>query len=246
MPRPKKLESEIMVQIVDAYFTTVAAGNPAMLKFSKLETYASENGYSVKAYDFKRDKLVRDRIEELKQIVWGENRERFLLNTAYKGLDIDGMIKTEKGKNELRAALQVMDGNWKATHDAAVFIKQQYTDLKKRNAATENDLNEARNNIEDLRKTIAALKKESRKKEEENRYLRRMFRTYLYPALANRILEEEKVIQPVQSLAENKVFEDMLDEKGSIPSSAREATSKDRKHRDEIDVLLDRMRLEVE
>ena len=73
-----------------------------------------------------------------------------------------------------------------------------------------------------------------------------MFRTYLYPALANRILEEEKVIQPVQSLAENKVFEDMLDEKGSIPSSAREATSKDRKHRDEIDVLLDRMRLEVE
>lgn len=245
MPRPKKLQSEIMVQIVDSYFTTVAAGNPAMLKFSRLEAYAAENGYDVKAYDFKRDRPVRERIDELKQIVWGENKERFLLNTAYKGLDIDGLIRTEKGKDELRAALQVMDGNWKATHDAAVLIKQQYTDLKKKNAATEGELVELKDRVEDLERSITGLKKEYREKEKENRYLRRMFRTYLYPALANRILEEEKVIQPVSSPVEERTFEEMMDAKDSIPSTAREATARDRKNRDAVDDLLTRMQREV-
>lgn len=50
MARPKKTDSDELVAIVDSYFTTEAAGNPAKLKCSLLEEYAARRGKQAKAY----------------------------------------------------------------------------------------------------------------------------------------------------------------------------------------------------
>ena len=57
MARPKKTDSDELVAIVDSFFTTEAAGNPAKLKCSLLEEYSARIGKPAKAYDFRRDGL---------------------------------------------------------------------------------------------------------------------------------------------------------------------------------------------
>ena len=44
MARPKKTESDELVAILDSFFTSEAAGNPAKLKCSLLEEYAARLG----------------------------------------------------------------------------------------------------------------------------------------------------------------------------------------------------------
>ena len=73
MARPKKIDTEQLVRLVDSYFTTEAAGDSSKLKCSMLEVFANRNGIEVKAYDFRRNQKVRNRIEELKQLVLEEN-----------------------------------------------------------------------------------------------------------------------------------------------------------------------------
>ena len=58
MARPRKTDSDELVALVDSYFTTEAAGNPAKLKCSLLEEYAARLGKAAKAYDFRRDEKV--------------------------------------------------------------------------------------------------------------------------------------------------------------------------------------------
>ena len=67
MGRPKKVSSEEMVKLLEAYYESDGCGDPSRLKFSKLEIYAAGQGIKAKAYDFKRDAKVRQRIRELEQ-----------------------------------------------------------------------------------------------------------------------------------------------------------------------------------
>jgi hypothetical protein len=67
MARPPKLKSEEMLSIVNSFFEN--NGNPGMLKYSHLETYAVSLGVEVKAYDFVRNQAIRQRMEELRQSV---------------------------------------------------------------------------------------------------------------------------------------------------------------------------------
>ena len=111
MGRPKKVSSEEMVKLLEAYYESDGCGDPSRLKFSKLEIYAAGQGIKAKAYDFKRDAKVRQRIRELEQ-----EHEILLeqqMDTAYKTLDIEGILKKCRTVDDIITALQGMDDYWK-------------------------------------------------------------------------------------------------------------------------------------
>ena len=93
MARPRKTDTEELIQLVDSYFTTEAAGDPSKLKCSMLEGFAARMGKAAKAYDFRRDPQVRKHIEELKSMVLNENGMQMLQGSAYKGLDIEKVLR---------------------------------------------------------------------------------------------------------------------------------------------------------
>lgn len=67
--------------------------------------------------------------------------------------------------------------------------------------------------------------KEVRRLTAENRYLRKMLKTYLYPALANEILVEEGQIRNPDTEATEKAKESLLD--GKFPSAVSETMKQD-------------------
>lgn len=244
MGRPKKLSSEIKIQIVDSFFATEAAGNPAKLKFSNLEEYAVRMGYEAKAYDFKRDQIVRDRITELKSVASGKNGTGFLQGIAYKSLDVPGIIASCKSEKELVAALAEMDEVWKKTYDACIKFRKMCEKEMSDHKQLKNELEEKTQKLEEISSELRDLKKTNKEFTTEIRYLKRMLKTYLYPAVADRILQEEGIIKNTDNYINADHAEELLDEK--IPSSTSESTRRDRESISEIEQILLEMKQEME
>jgi len=243
MGRPKKLESEIMVQIVDSFFTTEAAGNPSMLKFSTIEQYAGRMGYEVKAYDFKRDQTVRDRIAELKDLSGGKNELGLVQGIAYKSLDVAGVISSCKSEKELIAALTEMDKSWKNTYESCVKYRKKCEKEMSSHRQLKEELTSKKQALDKAETDLCDLRRKNRDLMAENRYLKRMLKTYLYPAVADLILEEGLGKQR-DSLVDESHIKGILD--GRTPSSVSESTKNDRESITEIEQILLKMKKEME
>lgn len=239
MPRPKKMNTENMIELVDRFFTTEAAGDPSRLKCSLLENFAAQNGYDVKAYDFRRDIAVREHMEALKSLVKNENGIRILLGNAYKSLDVEGLLRVRRDPDEMRKVLGELDAYWKEVYDAMVRISRNNADLQEelRQLKSKNDT--ASETLCDAQKRALEAQQAAHELTLENRYLRKMLKTWLYPAIANQILHEEHLLERIETQIPETTMQKMAD--GSFPSSFSEATQADRQTRTREEQLLEQM-----
>ncbi len=243
MARPKKTDSDELVTLVDSFFTTEAAGNPAKLKCSLLEEYAARLGKAAKAYDFRRDEKVRNRIDELKALVRNENGLGMQLGNPYKSLDVEKLMRARRDPDELRAALGELDAYWRYVYESTLQERQE----AEAGAAEKRTLEEKCRILQEendaLRKDHLSIRSETRHLAVENRYLRKMLRTYLYPALANEILAEENQLKDPDTEVTPQAKEKMID--GKFPSALGAAISEDRKILSREEELLHQMWEEI-
>lgn len=225
MARPKKLSSEELVALVDAFFSTEASGDPSRLKCSLLEDYASSQGIAVKAYDFRRDEKVRARMEQLKCLVHDEKGMTVKFGAPYKNLDIEQLLKTRRDPDSLRQALGDLDAYWQKIYELTLEDRKkasEFTEIRK-NLEKENET--LKNKVTVAEQVSKELRTRERELIVENRYLRKMLRTYLYPALANEILTQEQLLKNADTEVTAKAKADMID--GKFPSSVKEGTTVD-------------------
>ncbi len=239
MARPRKADADELIQLVDSYFTTEAAGDPSKLKCSFLERFAARNGKDIKAYDFRRYPEVRERMEELKAMVLNENGMPMLQGNSYKSLDINRVLKARRDPDELREIIGEMDGYWKQIYEKCIALSGKNMEFQKTIRQLQND-NAALAQSFQIKKTDAdGISRENNKLVAENRYLRKMLKTYLYPAVANEILKQENLLENPDTEVTGAAMEKLAD--GRIPASFPEAVSADRKARSRAEELLQRM-----
>lgn len=225
MARPKKADSEQLVKIVDAYFSTEAAGNPVMLKCSLLEKYALREGYQMKAYDFRRDSAVRKRIEELKELAGNEYPGGIIPGRSYKSLDINRILGIRRDPEELAKILSEMDRGWERIYNDAVLARKTSADFKKENKKLMEENNVLSDKLKDLTVKEEKASSEAKRLTVENRYLRKMLKTYLYPAIANEILVEEGQVKNPDTQVSDVAKEKLID--GRFPSDVGETVRQD-------------------
>lgn len=225
MPRPKKLSSDEMVSLVDSFFSSEVAGDPTKLKCSLLEKYAVQKGFPVKAYDFRRDEKVRARIDELKCLSHDENGMTVRMGTPYKNLDIECLLKVRRNPDELREALRELDAYWQKVYETIVIERRNFTESKLEKQALNKKIDVLDDSIREMNKEIHELKSKERNLVVENRYLRKMLRTYLYPALANEILTQEQLLKDADTNVTEKAKSELID--GSLPSSVSGGIARD-------------------
>lgn len=66
MARPNKTDEALLVSILEKYYADVACGNAGGIKFTDLAKYAEGQGVPAKEYEFRRNRGVRRRLDELK------------------------------------------------------------------------------------------------------------------------------------------------------------------------------------
>lgn len=241
MARPRKLTTEQMIEIVDSYYLTRSDGNEKLMKCSLIAAYAVEIGYHADGYDFRRNMEVREHIERLKacaeacQEVYGEKYQP----SAYKSLDVEGFLRNNSGNIRLSEALREMDAYWRRVYEYSEQTSKQNKILMEGNAAHEITLREMGGEIDKLNGEYSDLSGKNGKLLIENRYLRKMLRTYLYPAVADEILRNEN--EPPQT--DTEVTETAICDfvENGQPKSFDASVSADDKIQSETEQLMARL-----
>lgn len=238
MARPRKLCDADMIKIVDSFYES--NGDPSMLKCSFLEEYAISIGFDVKAYDFRRNKAVRARMDELKDLSLLSSSSGAI---AYKSLDVDSLLDRNRTRPMLRNALLELDETWRRIYDRAA-------EMSKRNKALEKgieDVSVARDKlaceVSELSSKTIALNKINKELVLENRYLKRMLKQYLYPAIANEILLKENVLEQIDTEVTPETMNKMVDP--ILPSSFSSSVTADREMLSREELFLERMKKQI-
>ena len=239
MARPRKNDSTELIRLVDEYFTSEACGNPAKLKGSLLEAYASRHGSTARSYDFRRDPAVTAHIEYLKKMVTDENGIQVMNGNAYKTLDTTALLRKFHDPDSLMKALSELDAHWKSVYESSCDADAAYRKCRTELSSCRAELKQKETCISELSSKNRSLSSDKNRLEKENRYLRSMLRTYLYPALADSILQEEHVLQgKVDALAGEKASA-LMDDR--FPRSVSESIRPDQAMRAREEALLERM-----
>ena len=224
MARPRKITTEIMLGIVEEYFCSVADGNTAMLKYTLIANYANSLGHSAAAYDFRRNEIVRSKIEELKSTngMFGQSAP-----LVYKNLNVEEFIRTNKDNQQLKVALIELDAYWKSIFEYANSATNKNKKTRENEGLRDSKIAEliAENKILSIKSK--ELSSEKRKLMLENRYLRSMIKTNLYPALANEILKSSQILTDKDSPVPKKTVDNIVD--SNHPKSFGEAIKQDQK-----------------
>lgn len=193
MGRPKKIDSAVLVSLVDSFYETEANGDASRLKYSRLARFAETQGIHAAWYDFQRDTAVGRRIAELheKQSYAGN-----AIVAAYKTLDIEALLHSCRTLEELKRTLYELDRYWKRVYDASVQMSGQNRELTAKTQDLEHQAEALSEKCDEAEQQIHALRR-------ENAYLRRVIRDNLYPSLANELLrmahlpaEENTTVRP--------------------------------------------------
>ena len=221
MARPRKVGAETMLQLVNDYYES--HGDGGRLKCSLLEEYATKRGYDIKAYDFRRSADVRRRVDELKDISFLPVNSG---GVAYKGLDVDAFINNARNRESLKNSLMELDETWRRMYDRYIAASKENDVLAKAARKHADELDEAASKSLEAVAEMARLKKERKDMLLENRYLKKMIKAYLYPAIANEILKNERVLDEIDTEVTSEALKALSEQATPMPFS--KAASADR------------------
>ena len=238
MARPRKLSDADMIQIVDSFYES--NGDPSMLKCSFLEEYAISIGIDVKAYDFRRNNAVRVRMAELRDLSLLSSKTSAI---AYKSLDVDALLDRNRTRPMLRNALLELDETWRRIYDRAAEISKRNENLEKSIGAVSAERDKLACEVPELSAQISMLIKNNKELALENRYLKRMLKQYLYPAIANEILLNENVLEQIDTEVTQTAMDKMVDP--FLPSPFSNSIASDREILSREELLMERMKKQV-
>ena len=214
------MSADEMVRIVDDYYES--CGDSSRLKCSFLEEYAVTNGFDVKAYDFRRCPEVRARIEELRTLsLFGAADGA----SAYKNLDVDSLLQKCHTRDALRNALLDLDSTWHRIYDQMLTLSKAKDALASNIQAITAECEKYAAESARLSELLAEAKKNHKTALLENRYLKKILRQYLYPAIANEILLGDNVLKQSDTEVTPAAMADMADK--SVPAPFSQSVSAD-------------------
>lgn len=194
MARPKKTDETLLVSVLDKYYAEEACGNADAIRFTDLEKYAALQGVYAKEYEFRRNSAVRRRLDELREAAKKQQPEVGPL--AYKGLDVEGLVRTCRDLADLKKKLEDVDSYWRSVYGKCAELVEANRVLVSEKADTEKQLALQRREAEHTEAIHKESEKENRNLRRENAYLRQMMEKYLYPDLARQLMSEAHL--PVQ------------------------------------------------
>lgn len=201
MARKPMIDDTTLLGLIEKYHNDECHRNTKKLKLPAITDYINDNGYpQYKVTTLRRNKKARDYIQSLSD----KGSDKLLsIIIPYKNIDIESFLDTNRTRSALKIAITEIDTFYK---DIALVAAE----VNKKNDSLTEDLKQAKSKLQSAEKEISELKrqtKELRKKlkttETDKTSLRKTLNNYVYPAIANELLEKEglkieasKIINP--------------------------------------------------
>ena len=189
MARKKYIDDQELLLLFEHYLLEHCSNNPRLFKIPQFGNYLRNNGFPQVA-----DTTIR-RNEEFRQAL-NDKLELFEDDTyqtviTYKTLDVERFLMTNRTPKAIKSALVELNGHYKRIVDAAIAYKDEVESLKKR-------MEELKSEVAQLKESKYVFDEQARANKElegENKKLRNLLKTSLYPEIANELLKEEGLLK---------------------------------------------------
>lgn len=239
MGRNKKNDSAKLCALAREYYETEGGGNPAKLKCSNFARYAQAHGCDAQAYDFRRDEAVRAFMNEI--LAGKAEKEEQPLNAAYRTLDVDALLLKSRSMEDFKRTIREMDSYWHRIYDAAIEAGKNARDGDQDEVAAAMD--QLKKQVNRLEAELSASESIRKKLEAECRYLKGILKKYLYPAVAEELLRQEKLPVPENTAVESEAFDVLIEGKFPMNYEGRQGNTPKKESRQEK--LLSLMKAQV-
>ncbi len=237
MARPKKTDEIILVSILEKYYAEVVCGDARNIRFTDLEAYANTQGITAREYEFRRNKVVRDRLSELQKS--SDEKETEIRTLAYKSLDTDGLIRTCGNLSDLRSKLAELDDYWKSIYEKCNELLTENQRLIAERAEADKTIRLMKKDAEEKSSYYASMEKANKDLQRENAYLRKSLERYLYPDLARKLMTEAHLPVDAPANATQEAFSALIE--GKQPRPFDGAQKEKEKSKSRTEKLLDEM-----
>ena len=212
MPRKKQVEDAQLLELIDEFFLEKCQGNGALLTLPALADYIAESypGYQVST--LRRTPLAREYIETLRN---NDKSRKLISLVTYKSLDIPHFLATHSSRASLSVALAELDGYYKTIAENATVFAKEYqgavdkcTDLTKELTDAKSRIDQLESEIASVEERIADLKKKLAIRDQQVQTLNGVIDTYIYPDVANVLLERAGELSQVTTVVNPKLVEE--------------------------------------
>lgn len=189
MARKKYIDNQELLLLFEHYLLEHCSNNPRLFKIPQFGNYLRSNGFpQVADTTIRRNKEFRQALNDKLELFEDDTYQTVI---TYKTLDVERFLTTNRTPKAIKSALMELNNYYKRVVDAAMEYKEEANKLKTRVSELKNEvakLNEKNTEI----KEQTALNKELL---EENKKLRNLLKTSLYPGIANELLKEEGLLK---------------------------------------------------
>ena len=191
MARPKKMEDEDMLALVQKFYIEKCRSNPAKLKIPAIGNYIRSLGYDIDDFLIRKNKIVREYIDSTKNT---QVKTAVTRVAAHRDIDVDAFLAHNSSPQALRKALIDRDNYYGVIADSAVIIFKENETLGKKNLELAKRVEELEKRSMTAEATVAELSVENRNLKTINRTYRKIVDTYVYPEIANELLKKEGIL----------------------------------------------------
>lgn len=189
MARKKYIDDEELVLLFEQYLQEQCSNDPKTFKIPQFGNYIRNNGFpQVADTTIRRNKEFRQALNDKLELFEDDSYQTVI---TYKTLDVERFLMTNRTPKAIKSALVELNGHYKRIVDVAIDYKDEVESLKKR--------------MEELKSEVAQLKESkyvfdeqvrtNKELAEENKKLRNLLKTSLYPEIANELLKEEGLLK---------------------------------------------------
>ena len=189
MARKKYIDNQELLLLFEHYLLEHCSNNPRLFKIPQFGNYLRSNGFpQVADTTIRRNKEFRQALNDKLELFEDDSYQTVI---TYKTLDVERFLMTNRTPKAIKSALVELNGHYKRIVDAAIAYKNEVESLKKR--------------MEELKSEVAQLKESkyvfdeqvrtNKELAEENKKLRNLLKTSLYPEIANELLKEEGLLK---------------------------------------------------
>ena len=189
MARKKYIDNQELLLLFEHYLLEHCSTNPRLFKIPQFGNYLRSNGFpQVADTTIRRNKEFRQALNDKLELFEDDTYQTVI---TYKTLDVERFLTTNRTPKAIKSALVELNGHYKRIVDAAIAYKDEVESLKKR-------MEELKSEVAQLKESKYVFDEQARANKElegENKKLRKLLKTSLYPEIANELLKEEGLLK---------------------------------------------------
>ena len=189
MARKKYIDNQELLLLFEHYLLEHCSNNPRLFKIPQFGDYLRSNGFpQVADTTIRRNKEFRQALNDKLELFEDDSYQTVI---TYKTLDVERFLMTNRTPKAIKSALVELNAHYKRIVDAAIAYKDEVESLKKR-------MEELKSEVAQLKESKYVFDEQARANKElegENKKLRKLLKTSLYPEIANELLKEEGLLK---------------------------------------------------